>query len=539
MADPVTTPDASESPPHLTPVEVTPQRKRTRGERMIAFIETYCKVPEGNLVGKPLVLMPFQRKFILDVYDNPFRTSRAYLSIGRKNGKTALIAALVLGHLVGPEAVLNSQIISGARSRKQAALVFKLASKMIRLSPELSKITRVIPSEKTIWGLRMNVEYQAISAEAGTAHGLSPIVAILDEVGQVKGPQDDFVEAIETSQGAYEDQALLFAISTQAATDADLFSTWIDDAEMSQDPHIVSHIYSAPEDCELDDRKAWAMANPAMGAFRSLKELVEFAERAQRMPAAENSFRWLYLNQRVNSFAPFISKSLWKSCDAEPAPFDKDTEVYIALDLSAVKDLTCAVAIGKRPQDKVWSCVPSFWMPQVGIVERSKQDRVPYDIWADKGFLEATPGKAVDYAFAAKWLFDMCQDFNVKKIGYDRWGFKHFRPYLIEAGFSEEQCDETLFIEFGQGFQSMAPALNALEGDILNGLLAHGGHPVLTMCASNAVEVKDPAGNRKLAKNKSTGRIDGMVALAMARGIVPLEVKEAKPEPKYQLVILG
>ena len=173
----------------------------TRGEKVCAFIEQYFKIPEGAQVGQPIKLVKFQKNFILDVYDNPHGTSRAYLSVARKNGKSALIAAVVLAHIVGPEAKLNSQIISGARSRDQASLVFKLAEKMIRLSPELSKIVRIVPSQKMLIGLVCNVEYKAISAEAGTAHGLSPSLAILDEVGQVRGPTDPFVEAIETAQG--------------------------------------------------------------------------------------------------------------------------------------------------------------------------------------------------------------------------------------------------------------------------------------------------------------------------------------------------
>ncbi|MDA9989579.1 terminase large subunit [Paracoccaceae bacterium] len=159
-----------------------------RGEKNCVFIEAFCPIPEGAKVGKPIKLMDFQTKFILDVFDNPDGTSRAYPSVARKNGKTALIAAIVLAHLVGPETKQNSQIISGARSRDQASLVFKLAEKMIRLSPALSKIIRIIPSQKTLIGLICNVECRAISAEGGTAHGLSPRFAILGEIGQVRGP---------------------------------------------------------------------------------------------------------------------------------------------------------------------------------------------------------------------------------------------------------------------------------------------------------------------------------------------------------------
>ena len=241
----------------------------TRGEKICAFIEYYCLIPEGAQVGQPIKLMKFQRKFILDVFDNPHGTSRAYLSVARKNGKSALIAAILLAHLVGPEARQNSQIISGARSRDQASLVFKLAEKMVRLSPELSKIVRIVPSQKMLVGLSCNVEFKAISAESGTAHGLSPVLAILDELGQVRGPHDAFVEAIETAQGAHANP-LLIAISTQAATDADLFSIWLDDAAAAKDRRIVSHVYSAPKDCQLSDQKAWKIANPALGINLSI-----------------------------------------------------------------------------------------------------------------------------------------------------------------------------------------------------------------------------------------------------------------------------
>jgi phage terminase large subunit-like protein len=489
----------------------------TRGERVCKFIHAYCRVPEGKHVGKPLKLLPFQRQFILDIYDNPAGTSRAYLSIARKNGKTGLIACIVLAHLVGPEAKLNSQIISGARSRDQAALVFKLAEKMARLNPDLIKIIKPIPSSKTLVGLTMNVEYKAISAEAGTAHGLSPILAILDEVGQVKGPQDAFVEAIETAQGAH-DAPILIAISTQAATDGDLFSRWLDDAAKSKDPRIVSHLYAAPDDCGLDDRKAWLAANPAMGEFRSIPDLEDYAERAMRSPTAEQSFRWLFLNQRVEASSPFVSRTLWSSCGAKPDPLG-DLPVYGGLDLSSVNDLTALVLVGQG--ESAWHVHPTFWLPADGLRDKARADRVPYDVWNSEGFLETTPGKAIEYEYLAEYLRGVFNRYDIRKLAFDRWGFKYLRPWLVKAGFSEEELER--FVEFGQGYQSMTPAMRELEVALLGGKVRHGMHPVLTMCAANAVVHSDPAGNRKLDKAKSSGRIDGMVALTMAAGTMPLE----------------
>lgn len=506
----------------------------SRGDRVIRFIEQYLCVPEGKHVGKPLRLMAFQKDFIRAIYDNPAGTSRAYLSIARKNGKSALIAALALAHIVGPEARQNSQIISGARSRDQAALVFKLMEKMVRLSPELSKLTKIVPSGKSIIGLPMAVEYRAISAEAGTAHGLSPVLAILDEVGQIKGPMDAFVEAIETSQGAHDDP-LLIAISTQAATDADLLSVWLDDAAKSGDPRIVSRLHAAPDGCDLMDRNAWRAANPAMGEFRTVTDLEDLAAQAERLPSKENSFRWLYLNQRIDASAPFISRKVWQDCAGPVVESFEGLPVYGGLDLSEVSDLTALALVA--PVDAVWHVKPTFWLPGDGLAEKSRADRVPYDVWHKSGWLVATPGKTVDYAYVADHLAGVFERLDVRKIAFDRWNWRHLKPWLVRSGFTEEQLegDSAIFEQMGQGFQSMSPALRDLEAAILNGKLVHGGHPVLTMCAANATVQSDPAGNRKLSKIKSHGRIDGMVALAMAMSVAGTwQGAQAAPEMRIR-----
>lgn len=349
-------------------------RKATRADRVIRFIEEFCLVPEGAKVGTLIKLAGFQKKFIRAIYDNPRGTTRAYLSIARKNGKTALIAALVLTHLVGPEAQLNAQIISGAMSREQAAIVFKLAAKMVRMSPRLSPLVRVIDSRKELFGVPMGTEYRAIAAEGKTAHGLSPVLAILDEVGQVRGPRSEFIDAITTAQGAHE-APLLIAISTQAANNTDLFSVWLDDAAASTDPHIVSHVYTAPATAALDDRNAWKAANPALSLFRSLADVANQAKQAKRMPSAENTFRNLTLNQRVDITSPFMSRGVWELC-ANPVESLDGLEVFGGLDLSARTDLTSLVLIGKRGD--TWQIHPYFWTPEKGLLERARRDRQPY-----------------------------------------------------------------------------------------------------------------------------------------------------------------
>jgi len=499
----------------------------TRGERVIAFIERYCRTPEGDHIGNPIVLEPFQRKFILEVYDNPFGTRRGYLSIARKNGKTALIAGIVLAHIVGPEARMNSQIVSGAQSKEQAAIVYDLAAKMIGFSHQLREMTRLVPNKKWIFGLRRNVHYRALSADGKTAHGASPVLAILDEVGQVEGPTDKFISAITTSQGAYQD-ALLLAISTQAEKDTDMFSVWIDRQASAPNPRIVSHIYTAPAECKLDDRAAWFAANPALGKFKSITDLEDESALAIQMPTNEPEFRNLSLNQRVSSTTPFVPAAVWKENGGAPGSVD-GKKVYGGLDLSSVNDLTALVLV-----DADGGVHPTFWLPKVGLLEKGEREHVPYAMWEKDGHLHTTPGNAIEYEFVAAFLrgvFDRC---DVQAIGFDRALMKFLTPWLVKAGFTEAELAK--FKEFGQGTLSMTPALRELEVKLLNRKLKHGSHPVMNMCAAN-VRVVGDSGARKFDKHKSRGRIDGMTALANAIGVMPSDAPP--PPPKFQMFMLG
>lgn len=492
----------------------------TRAERVIKFIESYCFIPEGQHVGKPVTLAKFQKDFIFEVYDNKHGTDTGILSIARKNAKTATIAFLVLAHTVGPESVQNSRIVSGAMSREQAGEVYNLASKTAAMSPKLREIVRPIPSSKKLIGLPMNVEYQAISAEGKTAHGKSPIVAILDEVGQINGPQSDFVDAITTAQGAYENP-LLFYISTQAANDGDLFSILIDDAINNKHPKTVCHLHAADKDADVLDEKAWKDSNPALGLFRSEKDMRKQAEKAARMPSFENTFRNLNLNQRVAATSPFISKSVWESCGGEVLPFEG--EVFGGLDLSGKTDLTSLVLIGQAAGKL--QIVPYFWTPEYGLADRAKIDRQPYDIWHKQGFLRTTPSKTIDYEFVITEIMEIIEEVNLSAIAFDRWRIDIFNRDCEKLGV------ELPLVEFGQGFKDMSPAIDKLEEYLLNGSMNHAMHPVLTMCAANAVATFDPARNRKLDKMKSTGRIDGIIALTMAIGAMNNSDGPAEPSP--------
>ena len=495
-----------------------PTDDRVTGADIIAFIEEVCFVPEGKNVGQKLKLFRWQKDLIRLIYDNRHGTRRAIISMPRKNAKSTLCACLLLAHLCGPPAKSkpNSQLYSAAQSRDQAAILFSLAAKMIRLNSQLARIVHVMETAKTLVCSELGTRYRALSADASTAYGLSPSFIVHDELGLVRGPRSPLFEALETATGSSADP-LSIIISTQAPTDADLLSVLIDDALNGNDPRTVVKVYSAPKELATFDEATIRLANPAFGTFLNAREVMAMARDAQRMPARQAEYENLILNRRIEASNPFVSPLVWKAC-SEPALPLEDVPVYGGLDLSEVADLTALVLIGSRFGK--WQVHPTFWLPSEGLAERANADRVPYDQWHAQGYLQTTPGKTVSYEYVAGHLRKLFDRHNIQTIAFDRWNFRHLRPWLLRAGFNEAMI-ERHFLEFGQGMQSMSPALRDLEQVLLDGLLAHGDHPVLGMCVSNTTVVIDDAGNRKPSKRRSSGRIDGFVALAMAIGAAP------------------
>jgi len=498
-------------------VNKIPFDKRTDAEKVITFIEAECKVPEGALVGQPIKLLPFQRAFIRSVYDNKDEeghriTKMAILSIARKNGKTSIVAPLVLASIIGPLAPKNAQIVSGAMSRDQAGILFTAMSKMVSLNPNMSKRAQVIPSGKRIKGLTTGNEYKALASDGSTAQGLSPYIAVLDETGQVVGPRNSFIEALTTSQGAHKDP-LLFVISTQAASDSDLLSIWIDDAERSSDPTIVTHLYEAEKDCDLLDESQWKNSNPALGVFRSEKDLRTQVEKAARIPASEAAARNLLLNQRVSLLTLFASPSTWKECGK---PINEELfltqPVHFGLDLSARNDLTAAVASVRDPETGEVHTKPFIFTPMDTLADRSQSDRVPYDQWVRDGFMYAIPGSHLNYEMIVDHLNTLTQGWNISSVSFDRWRIEDFKVAAEKISWAQE----AEWIGVGQSFKDFSLRLDGLESLLLQKQLRHASHPLLNMGAANAIVITDPAGNRKLDKSKSSQRIDALVALAMS-----------------------
>jgi len=488
----------------------------SRAERVIKFCEC-LPITSGTLAGHKLKLRPWQKEIIRSIYriKNRKRMIRtALITMPRKNGKSQLAAALALCHLLGPEAEPRGQVYSAAADREQASIIFKEMEAVILRIPEFEKRCQIQSFHKRIFDYVTGSEYHAMSSDVRKAHGLSPSFMIFDELAQSKSR--DLYDNLVTGTGARK-EPLMVVISTQTHDPNHIMSELVDyglkiqEGALPPDPTFHCTIYSAPDDSDPWDEKTWFDCNPALNDFRSLEEMRVFAEQAQKIPAKENVFRNLYLNQRVDAADRWISSADFDECVGRNGDIPDLTgrECYAGLDLSSTQDLSAlSLCFAPLREDEPFYVLPYAWCPAEAIKERVRRDRVPYDMWLRQGYIESTPGQVVDYGFILKRIDELAKQFDLKAILFDRWGATKIIQEFETRGM-------TVF-EFGQGFASMSPPTKEIEKLILEKRIRFKENPALRWNFSNVICESDAAGNLKPSKKRSKEKIDMVVASIMA-----------------------
>jgi phage terminase large subunit-like protein len=503
-----------------------------RAVRLINLL-THTK---GPFAGQSFKLRPWQTRIVKRLFTTRKDGRRQYrtclLMLPRKNGKTELAAALAIYFLLF-DGEMGAEVYSAAADKDQAGLVFNVAAQMIRNDPELEAQCELVDSQKRIVHRASGSFYRAISAEAYSKHGFNASVVIYDELHAA--PTRELWDVLSTSQGARA-QPLMMAIST-AGYDRHsiLWELYAHAQKVQQDPALdptfLPILYEAAPDADWTDEAVWKKANPALGDFRSLEEMRIAAARAKEIPAQENTFRRLYLNQWTQQAARWIAMPAWEACRV---PIDRDAlkgrRCYVGLDLSSTKDLTAIVAVFPDEDGPGFDVLAQFFVPQENLRERVRRDRVPYDEWARRGQLVATPGNVVDYDAVRTTLQGWGTEFDVQTIAFDPWNATDLVQRLQDQ-------DGFACVAMRQGFASLSAPTKSLEKAILSRALRHDGHPVLQWNVANVAVETDPAGNLKISKKVSTERIDGVAALVMA--IDRMDHQRATAPARYQIFLMS
>ena len=492
-------------------------------DRAEAFFPRFLVHIKGEWAGQPFVLEPWQRDGIVRPLfgwkrkDGTRRYRTVYVEVPRKQGKSTVAAGIAL-YLLFADHEPGAEIFSAAADRDQAAIVFDLAKQMVLASPELRKISEIY--KRSIVVTRTGSAYHVLSADAHTKHGKNASGVIFDELHAQ--PNRELWDVLNTSTGARR-QPVTVAITT-AGYDRESICFEVHDYACKvrdgviPDDTFLAVIHAASDTADWKDPVVWKAANPGLGKTVKLAYLEQEARKAGETPSYQNTFRRLHLNQWTQQNTRFIDLAMWDACsgtvDVESL---KERYCSAGLDLSSTTDLSAFVMLfppkdpeeGSEP-DLAYDVLAWFWMPEENIAKKSRRDRVPYDAWVRDGLIEATPGNVVDYDRIKERIVSISQEHYIHELAIDRWNATQIATQLSNEGIT--------VVPFGQGYRDMSAPTKDLEALIVSKRIRHGGNPVLRWMADNVSVKQDPAGNLKPDKAKSTGRIDGIVALTMALG---------------------
>jgi len=468
---------------------------------------------KGPFARQPFRLRPWQLRILRQLFTERRDGLRQYrtvlLMLPRKNGKTELAAALAVYFLLF-DGEIGGEVYSAAADRDQASLVFHVAAQMIRNDPELEAQVEIVDSQKRIVHPASGSIYRAISAEAYSKHGFNASVVIYDELHAA--PTRELWDVLATSQGARA-QPLMMAISTAGVDRASiLYELYAHGkrvfADPSIDPTFLPVIYEAPAEADWRKEKTWRVANPALGDFRSLDEMRVMCQRAQEIPAQENSFRRLYLNQWTEQASRWVSMAQWEACAGPPVAYAR-RPCYVGLDLSSTTDTTALVGVYPDADGPGFDVRVACFVPEAKLRDRVTRERLPYDEWARRGLLHVTPGNVVDYERVRAELRAWAIESEVREVAYDPWNATDLVTRLATQ-------DGFVCVPIRQGFAALSAPTKSLETAILSRTLRHDGHPVLTAQVNRVAVETDAAGNLKPSKALSSDRIDLVVALILA-----------------------
>jgi phage terminase large subunit-like protein len=492
----------------------------------IAFFEEVLHLNGGQYEGQPFKLLGWQAFTVGSLYgwkraDGTRRFRVAYIETGKGSGKSPLAAGIGL-HGLTADGESRAEVYAAATKRDQAMILFRDAVAMFQQSPELAK--RLSPSgvgEKT-WNLAYLATgsfFRPIAADSGQS-GPRPHVALIDELHE--HPTNHVIEMLRAGFKSRQ-QPLLFAITNSGSEKTSPCGQYHDYAlqvatgQVQDDAFFCFVCGLDPTDDPFESEACWSKVNPSLqeAGLPGLDYLRQQVREARNLPSKQAIVRRLNFCEWTQAESPWLSPQVWLPAGREYdlQPF-AGRRAWMGLDLSSTTDMTALViAIEPEAEGEPWRLVPFAWLPEADLAERERNDKVPYSQWVRDGYLRTTRGAAISKLAVLREMMALTEHLQIEACAYDRWRMADLRSIAADA-----DIELPNMVEFGQGFNSMSPAIETFEAKLLNGELAHNNNPVMTWAASCAVIVEDDAGNRKLSKRRASGRIDLIVAAVMAMG---------------------
>lgn len=470
------------------------------------------KHSKGELAGQPIHLELWQCFRIGSVFGWVHKETglrrffEAYHQVPRKNGKSTEAAGVGV-ELLTIDGEQGAEVYSAATKKDQARIIFDEAKRMVNAS---SHIKRHINIYQTNMSMPMsNSKFEPLSSDANSLDGLNIHGGIIDELHAHK--TRDVYDVLVTATGARK-QPLIWIVTTAGFnTNGICYEKYEYSVKVLkgviEDDRFFCYIAQADENDDPFDENTWIKANPNIGVSCSLEDLRTKAKQAKEIPAALTNFMVKHLNMWVNAETAWMNMQKYKECEEANSDFDisqlEGERCFCGVDLSATTDIT-SVNLEFPLHDGRYAWINHCFLPEDGILEKERRDKVPYTAWAREGYITLTPGPTIDYEWIQSYIMEMSKKYQIQEIDYDPWNSTQFANNLMNEGF---EC-----VEIRQGFKTLSEPIKDVEKLILEKRLITFNNPVLRFAISNAVPSLDPAGNIKLDKSKASKRIDPIIA---------------------------
>ncbi len=512
--------------------------EQERADRVVAFVQQFVTMTSGRkFAGKPMKLMPWQVHDIIEpiygwVDDQGLRRyRRAAIFVSKKNGKSSLMAALVLYHLLA-DGEPGAAVFGAAVDRIQAGVIYRSVAASVRANPELARALEVIDSRSTIVHKPTASRYTCLAADSWRAEGIDASAVVVDELHAHRKP--DLVQAL-TYAGAARAQPLVVAISTAGESRNGIGYQWYQDARLVEaspeaNPTFFGKIYEAKEDDArgVESPEVWRDANPSLGVTISEKDFANDYADSLTSGTKRTSFLRYRLGIWAQADARWFHGDDWAKCGREPLEPLAGRPCWVGVDLASNLDMTSAAFVFKEA-DGSYSVEWKYWVPSETVGDRVREG-IPYDTWIREGWVTVTDGHRLDHEAVARDIVAYGESHEIRGVGVDPWQAGALETLLQREGIEVKSvAQRTAYLN--------APC-KLLEALVVEGRLRHGANPVAAFNANNVCVYTDPTGMIKPDKAKSNEKIDGIAALVNGLALASTDDAETGSADDWKIHVL-
>lgn len=491
-----------------------------RGNHILEFAENFCRHSKGKCGGKRVKLELWEKAHLATVFgfidiEGNRKYRESILIVGKKNGKS-LLASIVGLYMLTADGEMGPEVYAVATKKDQSKIIWLESKRMVRKSPALSKRVRSLVAELDT-DFNDGV-FKPLASDSDTLDGLNIHCVLMDEIHQWK--QGKALYDIMADGVSAREQPLVYITSTAGTIREDIYDQKYDEAEMVingyddpegyKDEHLIAFIYEIDNRKEWTDESCWEKANPGLGTIKNKQTLKDKVEKAKKNPLLVKNLLCKEFNIRETSSEAWLTFEQANNTETFSVEGLKPRYGVGGVDLSSTTDLTAAKVLFKIPESEKIYTLSMYWIPEDLVEKRITEDKIPYDIWIEKGYVRTCKGNKISYKDVKAWFVEIQEkyDIYINMIGYDSWS----AAYFVED--MQEYFGKTAMIPIIQGKKTLSQPMKNLGADLENNLIVYNNNPVDKWCLCNtAVDIDKNDNIQPIKTSKPRRRIDGTAAL--------------------------